>query len=71
MKRILVSVEDRHLPLLAESKNQSKLVRDALDLMMSDIPTPVMSDILRGTRAVFKLLKDIDTKIDYIAGKMK
>lgn len=67
MKRILVSVEDRHLPLLDKSKNKSKLVRDSLDLMMSDIPSPVERDILKGTIALYKLVKEVDSKLDYLA----
>lgn len=71
MKRILVQVDDRHLPLLAKSGNQSKLVRYGLDLILSDKSSPVTNDILRWEKAIYKLLKEMDSKLDYMASRLK
>ena len=48
----------------------SQTVRDSLDLYLSDI-TP---DTIDGLRAAFstlsKLTKEIDSKLDYLAGRL-
>lgn len=70
MKRVIISLEDEQFNLLKKKSNMSQTVRDSLQLYLSDI-TP---DTVEGLRAAFtslaKLTKEIDSKIDYLAGKL-
>lgn len=70
MIRMTFQIDDTISPLLQAEKNQSKLVRDLLRKHYSDIPTSVDNDILKGIVALYKLLKDVDGKVDYIANKV-
>lgn len=71
MIRMTFQVDDTISPLLQAEPNQSKLVRDLLRQHYSDIPTTVNDDIHHGMIAIYKLLKETDSKIDYIAGRLK
>lgn len=71
MIRMTFQIDDTISPLLQAEQNQSKLVRDLLRNHYSDIPTSVNDDIRRGTVAIYKLLKEMDSKIDYIASRLK
>lgn len=70
MIRMTFQIDDTVSPLLRAEQNQSKLVRDLLRKHYSDIPTSVNSDIRKGIVASYKLLQELDGKIDYIAKKL-
>ena len=70
MRKLLVTLDDDLSNLLAKYPNQNEIIRQSLRLYISDI-TP---DTIEGLRAsytkVAKALKEIDSKVDYIAGKL-
>lgn len=70
MKRMTFQIDDTVSPLLQAEPNASKLVRDLLRKHYSDIPTSVNSDIRRGLVETYKLLKGMDSKVDYLAKKL-
>lgn len=71
MKKLLVVLDDETANLLAHEKNKSETVRQAIKYIKMDI-TP---DTIEGLRASYgqltKKLIEIDSKIDYIAGRVK
>lgn len=67
MKKLLLTLDDETFNLLAKEKNKSQTIRDSIKIYKSDIST----DTIQGFRAAFVLikeqLKEIDSKIDYLA----
>ncbi len=53
--------------VLAKSKNQSETVRKALELYHSDITTDTLEDIKKSYRLLLDKIKDMDSKLDYLA----
>lgn len=71
MRKLLVSLDDDLANLLAKYPNQNETVRLALKLYISDI----VPETLEGIRAAYgqltKAIVEVDSKINYIASKIK
>lgn len=71
MRKLLVTLDDEADTLLAKEKNQTAVILEAVKLYKNNITT----DKLEGMRATYvtivKLLKEIDSKIDYIAARVQ
>lgn len=71
MKKILVSFDDELANLLAKEKNMSEAIRKGTELYILHI----VPDTLKGLRAsyvqIFKQLKELDSKLDYIAKRIQ
>lgn len=70
MKRVLISIDDEAAKELAKSKNQSETVRHALKVYQSGISTETFAGIAASYKLTEKRLKEIDSKLDYIASKL-
>lgn len=70
MRKLLVTLDDELDTLLSKYPNQNEVVREATRLYIGDITT----DTLEGLRASYVLitkhLKEIESKIDYIGGRV-
>lgn len=68
---MLVTLDDDLDTLLSKYPNQNEVTRTALRLYIGDI-TPDTVDGLRKSYNIFvKLAKDMDSKLDYIAGRLQ
>ena len=71
MRKLLVTLDDELSPLLAKYPNQSEIVRKALRLYIHDISTDDMAQIKASYKIIVSVLKDMDSKIDYLAERIK
>lgn len=71
MKKKLIVLSDELAKELEPFPNQSDVIRKSLEFYIGHI-TP---DTVDGLRAAYKIitlkLKEIDSKVDYLAGKVK
>lgn len=71
MRKLLINLTDEDANLLEGEDNKSETLRQALRLYKSDIST----DTLEGFRVAFtetrRMLKEMDSKLDYIARSLK
>lgn len=67
MKKLLIVLDDETASLLANDKNKSETVREAIKYIKLDI-TPDTVDGLRKTYlTLIKAVREMDSKIDYLA----
>ena len=70
MKRISITLDEETLNLLAGKINVSETIRQAVKIYIGDISP----DTIEGFRVAFtkveNRLKEIESKVDYIAGKL-
>lgn len=71
MRRLVVTLDDELAPLLAKYPNQNEIVRQALRLYIGDITTDTREGLVTSYKMVARMLKEIDSKVDYIAGRVK
>lgn len=71
MKKLLIVFDDETANLLSDYPNMSQIVRNATQLYIGHI----LPDTAEGMRMSFKIiakaLKEIDSKVDYIAKKVE
>lgn len=67
MKKLLVCLDDETFNLLDGDANKSATIRSAIKLYKSDISTDSIEGLRRSYLAVGKQLKEIDSKLDYLA----
>ena len=70
MRKLLITLDDDLSNLLAKYSNQNEIVRRALRLYIGDITTDDIEAIKSTYKIIARDLKEIDSKIDYIAGKI-
>ncbi len=67
MRRLVVTLDDELAPLLAKYPNQNEIVREALRLYIGDITTDTRQGIVTSYKIIAQMLKEIDSKVDYLA----
>lgn len=70
MRKLLVTLDDDLSPLLAKYPNQNEIVRKALRLYIGDITTDTVDGLRTSYKIIAKRLNEIDSKVDYIAGRV-
>lgn len=70
MKKILVVFDDETANLLAQYPNKSKVIRDATNFYIGHITTDTVEGMRASYKAIAHTLKELDSKLDYIAGRM-
>lgn len=70
MRRLVINLDDDLDLWLSKKTNQNQIVRDALYLYKDDITTESIEGIRQTYTVIAKTLKEIDSKIDYIANQL-
>jgi hypothetical protein len=70
MKKILITIDDETVTLLDSKVNKSEYVRQALKVYNEDISTETILTLKKQNKFLWDKLKDMDSKIDYIASKL-
>lgn len=70
VRKLLITLDDETDNLLQGEQNQNETVRKAVRLYKSDITTDTLEGIRLSYKIITKALKEIDSKIDYLAGKL-
>lgn len=71
MKKLLVVLDDETAHLLEQKINKSAFVREAIKYMSMDITPDKMDGLRVSFLQVAAKLKEMDAKIDYIAGRVQ
>ena len=71
MKKLLIIFDDETANLLAKESNMSQVVRDATKLYIEHISTDTVEGLRASYKTIAKALQEMDSKIDYIAGKIQ
>lgn len=71
MRRLVVNLDDELADLLAKFPNQNDVVRKALHLYLSDITTDTLQSIKTSYTIIVKAIKELDSKVDFIARKVQ
>lgn len=71
MKKLLISFDDDTANLLSKQKNMSAFVRDAVKVYTSDISTDTLASIKTSYAAIGTAIKELDSKLDFIARKVQ
>lgn len=71
MKKLLIAFDDETANLLMEYPNMSQTVRTATQLYIGHILPETIDGLRASYKTIGKALKEIDSKIDYIADKMQ
>jgi len=67
MKKILVAFDDDTAKVLAKYPNQSEIIREATKLYIEHISTGKIEAIAASYKILVKLMKEVDSKVDYLA----
>lgn len=71
MKKLLVVLDEETANLLAKEKNKSETVRQAIKYIKLDITPETVEGMRKSYIAVVRMLKELDSKIDFIAKKIQ
>lgn len=71
MKRLIFNLDEETSNLLAKEKNKAETVRQAIKLYQSGITTDKLAEIRGSYQLLTKVIKELDSKIDYIASRLK
>lgn len=71
MRRLLVTLPDELSKKLEAYPNQSAVVREALELYISDITPATLQGLRTSYELVRKDTKEINAKLDYLAREIK
>lgn len=71
MKKLLVVLDDETSKVLEREINKSRFVREAVKYVSMDITPDTIEGMRSSYLMVAKQLKEIDSKLDYIAGRIK
>lgn len=78
MRKLLVTLDDELDNWLSGHINQTEVIREALRVYKGDIKTPTLDGIKqafnqsqRNTAIIKDYLKEIDSKLDYIASRLE
>lgn len=71
MKALLIKFDDETAKELAKFPNMSQTVRDATKLYIEHISTDTVEGLRASYKLISKQLKEIDSKLNYIAGKVQ
>lgn len=71
MKKLLVVLDDETANLLANDKNKSDTVRQAIKYIKLDITPERLEGLRRSYIQLTNKLKEMDSKIDFIASKLQ
>jgi metal-responsive CopG/Arc/MetJ family transcriptional regulator len=69
MRKLLVTLDDELSTLLEGYPNQNEIVRKALRLYIGNISTDTVEGLRASYQMIIKQLKEIDSKVDYLAKK--
>jgi len=70
MKKKLLTLDDETADLLAKYPNQSQVAREAIKLYLGYILPDNIDGMRAGYEKLFKQIKEIESKIDYLARKV-
>lgn len=71
MRKLLITLDDDLDERLKHVVNQNQVVRDALRLYLAEDVGTSLDGLRAGYTILTKALKEIDSKIDYLARKMQ
>ena len=71
MKKLLVVLDDETSNLLADEKNKSALVREAVKYIKLDISPDTIDGLRRSYNQLARQIKEMDSKLDFIARKLQ
>lgn len=71
MRRLLVTLDDDLDKVLTGLPNQNLVVRAALRLYLCDIEEETLQGLRAGYANLAAKIKDMDSKIDYIASRIQ
>ena len=71
MKKLLVVLDDETSNLLADEKNKSALVREAVKYITLDISPDTIDGLRRSYNQLARQIKEMDSKLDFIARKLQ
>lgn len=71
MKKKIIVFDDESAKVLETKINQSQYVREAVKYMSMDITPDTIDGLRKSYDAVKDKLKEIDSKLDYIAERVK
>ena len=70
MKKLLITLDESTATLLADKANKAAFIRQALKVYNEDISTDTIVGLRDAYIKILRELKDLHSKIDYIAGKL-
>lgn len=71
MKKLLVVLDDETSNLLADEKNKSALVREAIKYIKMDISPDTIDGLRRSYDQLARQIREMDSKLDFIARKLQ
>lgn len=71
MKKLLVVLDDETSNLLADEKNKSALIREAIKYIKMDISPDTIDGLRRSYDQLARQIREMDSKLDFIARKLQ
>lgn len=71
MKMVHIKLDDDLANLLERYPNKSEIIRQSLKMYIESIPTDTVESMKASYKILIRVIKELDSKIDFIARKVQ